>query len=84
MRTGHVVGRVWTTKKMDQLPAGALLEVQIDGDGAHREKLVAFDTLGCGEGERVLIATGSAAARHFRDSAVIVDAVVVGIVDSDA
>jgi len=48
-----VVGNVWSTKRIDGLPSGAFLEVEVTGSG---ERLVAFDVLGSGQGERVLVA----------------------------
>ncbi len=47
-----MTGSVWVTRRLDELPNGALLEVKTD-DGA---TLVAFDVLGSGDGERVLVA----------------------------
>ncbi len=44
MLQAKVVGRVWSTKKVEGLPNGAFLEVEIDG-GA---RIVAFDVLGTG------------------------------------
>jgi ethanolamine utilization protein EutN len=59
------------------LPQGALLEVELE-DGSH---LVAFDPLGCGEGEQVLIAQGSVAAGFFEGVKAPVDALIVGSID---
>ena len=59
MIKGRVIGRVWSTKRLEALPQGALLEVEIES-GA---RLIAFDPLGCGEGEEVLVTQGSVAAR---------------------
>ena len=33
MRIGTVVGRVWASKKIDAMPAGALLVVEVEGQG---------------------------------------------------
>ena len=54
MLRATVTGSVWATRRVDALPNGALLEVRTD-DGA---TLIAFDVLGSGVGERVLVATG--------------------------
>lgn len=81
MKTGTVVGRVWATKRIEQLPAGALLEVQLDGKGDDR--VIAFDPLGCGEGERVLLTFDEAAANYFPESKAVVDALIVGSLDQD-
>ena len=83
MKTGLVVGRVWATKRLNELPSGALLEIELEdasGDGVG-ERLVAFDSLGCGAGERILLTQGSVARNWFKDSSVVVDALVIGSLD---
>ena len=78
MLKATVVGNVWSTKKVQGLPSGAFLEVEVDEGGAH---LVAFDVLGSGVGERVLVATGSVAAAYFPDPHPPLDALVIGSID---
>ena len=73
-----VVGSVWSTKRVEGLPNGAFLEVEVESGGA---RLVAFDVLGSGLGERVLIATGSVAAAHFPSPHPPLDALVIGSID---
>jgi ethanolamine utilization protein EutN len=65
------------TRRVDSLPSGALLEVKTD-DGA---TLVAFDVLGSGQGERVLVATGSVAAGYFSPEHPPLDALIIGSLD---
>jgi ethanolamine utilization protein EutN len=77
MLKATVVGNVWATKKLDSLPNGAFLEVEVDGG----QRLVAFDVLGSGVGEHVLVATGSVAAAWFPDPHPPVDALVIGSID---
>ncbi|MEZ5213272.1 MULTISPECIES: EutN/CcmL family microcompartment protein [unclassified Gordonia (in: high G+C Gram-positive bacteria)] len=72
-----VVGPVWATKRIDGFPAGALLEVRRDHTD---QRYVALDHLGCGPGDRVLVALGSAVARCL-PGAVPADALVIGILD---
>ncbi len=70
MKTGYVVGRVWATKRLGEMPSGALLEIDLEatgGGGGPGERLVAFDPLGCGEGERVLVTQGSVAKGWFQE-----------------
>ena len=92
MKTGYVVGRVWATKRLGELPSGALLEIDLEaaasgggggggGGGGAGERLVAFDPLGCGEGERVLVTQGSVAKGWFPGANAVVDALVVGSLD---
>lgn len=77
MIKGRVVGRIWSTKRIDSLPQGALLEVELE-NGSH---LVAYDPLGCGIGETVLVTQGSVAAGHFEKIRAPVDALIIGSVD---
>jgi ethanolamine utilization protein EutN len=83
MKTGTVVGRVWATKRLAELPAGALLEVDFDPaePGGKVERIVAFDVLGCGDGERVLVTQGSVARAYFEAGRVVVDALIIGSLD---
>jgi microcompartment protein CcmK/EutM len=78
MLKAKVVGSVWSTKRVEGLPNGAFLEVEVDDGGAH---LVVFDVLGSGVGEHVLVATGSVAAAYFPDPHPPVDALIIGSID---
>ena len=77
MIKGRVIGRVWSTKRLEALPQGALLEVEVES-GA---RLIAFDPLGCGEGEEVLVTQGSVAAGWFEGVKAPVDALIIGSID---
>ena len=81
MLKATVTGRIWSTKKLGELPAGTLLEVTIDESSS---KLLAFDPLGCGEGEKVIVATGSVAAAWFPGKAPPIDALIIGSIDEAA
>jgi ethanolamine utilization protein EutN len=78
MITATVVGNVWATRRLAEIPKGAFLEVEAEGSG-HR--FVAFDVLGSGVGERVLIAQGSVAAAWFPGEPPPVDALIIGSID---
>lgn len=78
MLKGTVIGSVWATKRVDDLPHGAFLEVELESGGS----LVAFDILGSGVGERVLVATGSIAAARFAPQQPPIDALIIGLIDS--
>ena len=80
MLKAKVVGSVWSTKRVEGLPNGAFLEVEVDGGGS---RLVAFDVLGSGIGERVLVATGSVAAAYFPQPHPPLDALIIGSIDAD-
>ena len=77
MLRATVTGSVWMTRRVGSLPSGALLEVKTD-DGA---TLVAFDVLGSGQGERVLVATGSVASGYFSPEHPPLDALIIGSLD---
>ena len=81
MKTGIVAGQVWATKRLEELPAGALLEIAVEEQYPSEERLIAFDPLGAGAGERVLVTTGSVARGWFKDGKAVVDALVIGILD---
>jgi microcompartment protein CcmK/EutM len=78
MVTATVVGNVWSTRRLKEIPNGAFLEVELEGS---HSRLVAFDVLGSGIGERVLVAQGSVAAAWFPGKAPPIDALIVGSID---
>ena len=79
MQRAIVIGNVWSTKRLKEIPNGAMLEIELeDGKGT---RLVAFDVLGCGVGERVLVSTGSVAAAWFPGKAPPIDALIIGSID---
>jgi ethanolamine utilization protein EutN len=81
MLTAMVVGNVWSTRRLAEIPNGAFLEVEAEGTGT---RLVAFDVLGSGVGERVLVAQGSVAAAWFPGKAPPIDALIIGSIDEPA
>lgn len=79
MIEGRVIGKIWSSRSVPSLPAGALLEVETEG-GA---KLIAFDPLGCNTGEAVLITQGSVAAGYFTGKTAPVDALIIASIDEE-
>lgn len=73
-----VTGRIWSTKKLGEVPAGTMLEVKVDGSAS---TILAFDPLGCGIGETVIVTTGSVASAWFGGKAPPIDALVIGSID---
>jgi ethanolamine utilization protein EutN len=78
MLRARVIGNVWASKRLAEIPNGAFLEVEVE-PGASR--LIAFDVLGSGVGEQVLVATGSVAASWFPGAAPPIDALIIGSID---
>jgi len=77
MIRGRVSGRIWSSKHIETLPTGALLEVTLEGGGS----LIALDPLGCADGEAVLVTQGSVAAGFFTKIKAPVDALIIGSID---
>ncbi len=79
MLKARVIGNVWATRRLAEIPKGAFLEVEVEG-GAH---LIAFDVLGSGIGESVLVSTGSVAASWFPGVTPPIDALIIGSIDEN-
>lgn len=83
MIIGDVVGNVWATRKNDSLTGLKLMIVRrLDiCRNEEQESFVAADLVGAGIGERVLVATGSAARQSAGMEHALVDATIIGIID---
>ncbi len=83
MFLGRVIGTVWSTRKDENLVGSKFLIVkQIDLNFKEKENfVVAIDSVGAGEGEIVLVATGSSARQTEFTKNKPVDAVIMAIVD---
>lgn len=76
MKVGTVTGSVWATRKAACLMGQTFLVVDTG-----TEKIVAADQVGAGKGDRVLLVTGTAAARFCMEAPL--DAVVAAILDGN-
>ena len=83
MFLGRVIGTVWSTKKDENLVGAKFLIVkQIDLNLNEKDNfVVAVDSVGAGEGEVVLVATGSSSRQTEITKNKPVDAVIMAIVD---
>jgi len=83
MFLGKVIGTVWSTKKDENLVGAKFLIVrEVSLDLKEKERfVVAVDSVGAGEGEVVLVATGSSSRMTNFTKDKPVDAVIMGIVD---
>lgn len=84
MKICTVSGQIISTEKNHRLSGYPLLTLDVlDVDGTPTgEELAAFDTIGVGIGERVLVTIeGDAAVQLIRHKDAPVDAVIVGVVD---
>lgn len=81
MLLAEVTGTIVSTRKNEKLVGFKLLAVRIlDGNSNNTGEFVVVDNVGAGVGEKVLIATGSAARKAVGED-IPVDAAAVGIVD---
>jgi microcompartment protein CcmK/EutM len=80
---GRVIGTVWSTKKDEGLVGAKFLIVQeLDLKLKQKERiLVAVDSVGAGDGEVVLVASGSSSRMTTFTKDKPVDAVIMAIVD---
>ncbi len=83
MFLGKVIGTVWSTKKDEKLVGAKFLIVkQLDLELNEKDNfVVAVDSVGAGEGEIVLVATGSSSRQTNITKDKPVDAVIMAIVD---
>ena len=84
MLIGIVVGNVWATRKEESLNGLKLMVVQRIEPFSDKgcDTLVAVDFVGAGIGDKVLVATGSAARKAAEVDQAPVDATIVGIIDA--
>ncbi|MBJ7221574.1 MULTISPECIES: EutN/CcmL family microcompartment protein [unclassified Brenneria] len=88
MQLARVVGSVVSTQKSPSLSGRKLLLVRrVTGDGSLppdgvEPDEVAVDSVGAGEGELVLLSSGSSARRVFAAPNEAIDLAIVGIVDN--
>ena len=90
MFLARVTGSVVSTQKVDAMRGQKLLIVEplrVDEKDASSLKgtgrtFICVDTVGCGEGETVLIVQGSSARFTEETKTLQIDAAIIGIVDS--
>ena len=73
MIRGKVIGRIWSSKRIETLPNGGLLKVETD-DG---DTLIAFDPLGRAIDQHLLLTQGSLPAAYFTKVKAPVDALII-------
>ncbi len=72
---------IWATRKSEKLNGLKLMLAEVSGGSRDGERMIVCDVIGAGIGDRVIIATGSAARRMLADDDIPVDAAVIGIID---
>lgn len=77
MKIGTVTGAVWSSRKAACMAGQTFLVVRTP-----EGEIVAADQVGAGTGDRVLVITGSVAARFCMEAPI--DAAVVAILDPES
>lgn len=83
MLKARLINNIWATRKSDTLNGLKFMLAELIGGSEEGQHLIVVDTIGAGIGDRVIIATGSAARRMLEDDHIPVDAAVIGIIDED-
>lgn len=83
MLVAELVDTIWATRKSETLNGVKFLLAEVKGGSRAGELIVVVDMIGAGIGDRVIIATGSAARRMMQDDTMPVDAAVIGIIDEN-
>lgn len=84
MEIGRVIGRVWATKKDEQLNGQKLLVLKmlLERGEEKPELVVAADIIGAGVDDLVLVVRGGSARYAVDNPSCPIDSAIVGIVDS--
>lgn len=83
MFAARLIDNVWATRKAESLNGlKFMLAESLEGKNAGKTMIVA-DIISAGIGDRVIVATGSAARRMLGSDDIPVDAAVIGIIDED-
>lgn len=83
MFVGNVKGSLWATRKDEKLNGlkFLLVERQLNEHEVDPTLIIAADCIGAGEGDQVLVTTGSAARVSLHKENTPVDMVIVAIID---
>lgn len=83
MFVGKVKGSLWATRKDDKLNGLKFLVVerQLNEHQADSAYVIAADCIGAGEGDLVMVTTGSSARISLNRSEAPVDMVITAIID---
>ena len=83
MFVGKVIGSLWATRKDEKLNGLKFLVVerQLNDHQTGSSLVIAADCIGAGEGDQVMITTGSSARVSLNKQDTPVDMVIVAIID---
>lgn len=81
MVTAKLVDNIWATRKAEDLNGVKFMLAEVIGGTKSGEQIVVCDVIGAGIGDRVIIASGTAARKMMGDNDIPIDAAVIGIID---
>jgi len=83
MVAARLIDNVWATRKADSLNGLKFMLAEVIGGSDAGTRMIVSDIIGAGIGDRVIVATGSAARRMLGSDDIPVDAAVIGIIDEE-
>jgi len=83
MVAAKLIDNVWATRKADSLNGLKFMLAEIIGGSDAGTRMIVADMIGAGIGDRVIVASGSAARRMLGSDDLPVDAAVIGIIDEE-
>lgn len=83
MLAAKLIDNVWATRKPNSLNGLKFMLAEVIDSSDRGRRLIVIDNIGAGIGDRVIIATGSAARKMLGNDDIPVDAAVIGIIDED-
>ncbi|CAJ1177084.1 hypothetical protein FD33_GL000439 [Companilactobacillus paralimentarius DSM 13238 = JCM 10415] len=81
MVIAKLIDNVWATRKADNMNGLKLMLAEITGGRKNGEQIVVCDVIGAGIGDRVIVASGTAARQALGDNSIPIDSAVIGIID---
>jgi len=81
MVTAKLIDNIWATRKAESLNGLKLMLAEVIGGTQNGEHMVVCDVIGAGIGDRVIVASGSAARNMLGDRDIPIDSAVIGIID---
>lgn len=83
MVAAKLIDHVWATRKADSLNGLKFMLAEVIGGSDAGARMIVADMIGAGIGDRVIVASGSAARRMLDSDDIPVDAAVIGIIDEE-
>lgn len=83
MIAAKLIDSIWATRKSENLSGLRFMLAEEMGGKDDGRIFIVADNIGAGIGDRVIVATGSAARKMLCDDNIPIDAAVIGLIDDD-